>query len=54
MHNFVYFTCKKETDKDDLVLEQSVLRICKFMCLPDPDPLVRDTDPDPSIIKQKK
>jgi hypothetical protein len=20
---------------------------------PDPDPLVRDTDPDPSIIKQK-
>jgi hypothetical protein len=23
-----------------------------FLGLPDPDPLVRDTDPDPSIIKQ--
>ncbi len=30
-------------------------RIHKFMCLPDPDPLVRgmDPDPDPSIIMQK-
>ena len=25
-----------------------------FLGLPDPDPLGRDTDPDPSIIKQKK
>jgi hypothetical protein len=24
-----------------------------FLDLPDPDPLVRSTDPDPSIIKQK-
>ncbi len=38
-------------------------RICKFLSLPDPDPLVRgtymdpaqapDLDPDPSIMKQK-
>jgi hypothetical protein len=25
-----------------------------FLGLPDPDPLVRGTDPDPSIFKQKK
>jgi hypothetical protein len=35
-----------------------VLRIRMFLGLPDPDPLVRGTnpvlDPDPSIIKQKK
>jgi hypothetical protein len=32
-----------------------VLRIRMFLGLldPDPDPLVRGTDPDPSIIKQK-
>ncbi len=29
-------------------------RIRRFLGLPDPDPLVRGTDPDPSIIKQKK
>jgi hypothetical protein len=30
------------------------IRIRMFLCLldPDPDPLVRGTDPDPSIIKQ--
>jgi hypothetical protein len=30
-------------------------RIRMFLCLPDPDNLVRgtDTDPDPSVIKQK-
>jgi hypothetical protein len=28
-------------------------RIRKFLVLPDPDPSVRGTDPDPSIIKQK-
>jgi hypothetical protein len=28
------------------------IRIRKFLDHPDPDPLVRDTDPDPSIIKQ--
>jgi hypothetical protein len=26
----------------------------RFLGLPDPDPLVRGTDPDPSVIKQKK
>jgi hypothetical protein len=25
-----------------------------FLGLPDPDPVVRGTDPDPSIIKQKQ
>jgi hypothetical protein len=32
------------------------IRIHKFLGLldPDPDPLVRGMDPDPSIIKQKK
>jgi hypothetical protein len=32
------------------------IRIRKFLDLPDPDPLVRgtDPDPDPSIIKQKQ
>jgi hypothetical protein len=29
------------------------LRIHMFLGLPDPDPLVRSMDPDPSIIKQK-
>jgi hypothetical protein len=37
---------------------KAVLRIRMFLGLPDPDPLVRRTDPDPtsgpSIIKQKK
>ena len=27
---------------------------CKFLGLPDPDPLVRGTDPDPSNIKLKQ
>jgi hypothetical protein len=33
-----------------------IRRIYMFLALPDlhPDPLVRDTDPDPSIIKQKQ
>jgi hypothetical protein len=31
----------------------SVLWIRMFLGLQDPDPLVRGTDPDPSIIKQK-
>jgi hypothetical protein len=41
------------------VVELSVLlririrRIHVFLGLPDPDPLVRDTNPDPFIIKQK-
>ncbi len=30
-----------------------VFRIRMFLGLPDPDPLVRGPDPDPSIIKQK-
>jgi hypothetical protein len=31
-------------------------RICRIhmcLCAPDPEPLVRDTEPDPSIIKQR-
>jgi hypothetical protein len=37
------------------VLRNQIRRIYMFLGLPDPDPLVRDTDqaPDPSIIKQK-
>ncbi len=30
------------------------IRICMFLGLLYPDPLVRGTDPDPSIVKQKK
>jgi hypothetical protein len=28
------------------------IRICMFLGLADPDPIIRGTDPDPSIIKQ--
>jgi len=37
------------------VLRIRIRRILMFLSYPDPkpDPLVRDTDPDPSIIKQK-
>jgi hypothetical protein len=37
------------------IIFSSVLRIHMFFGLldPNPDPLVRDTGPDPSIIKQK-
>ncbi len=31
---------------------RAVFRIRKFLGLPDTDPLVRGTDPDPSIFKQ--
>jgi hypothetical protein len=31
----------------------AVFRIRKFLGLPDPDQLVRGTDPNPPIIKQK-
>ncbi len=31
----------------------SKTKVLRFLGLPDPDPLVRGTDPDPSIIKQK-
>jgi hypothetical protein len=34
------------------VLRNRIRRIHMFLGLPDPDPLVRDTDPDPSIVKQ--
>jgi hypothetical protein len=38
------------------VLRIRIRQISMFLGLldPDPDPLVRGTDPDPSIIKQKK
>ncbi len=32
---------------------EAVIRIHMFLGLPDPDPLVRGMDPDPSISKQK-
>ncbi len=32
---------------------KAVFRIHMFLGLPDPDPLVKSMDPDPSIIKQK-
>jgi hypothetical protein len=35
------------------VLRIRILRVHIFLGLPDPDPLVRETEPDPSIIKQK-
>jgi hypothetical protein len=35
------------------VLRIRICRIHMFLGLPDPDPLVGDMDPDPSIIKQK-
>ncbi len=36
-------------------MRESVLRIRihMFLALPDPDPVVRGMDPDPSIIMQK-
>jgi hypothetical protein len=44
-------------------LEEQIKKLCfgsvesvgsiSFLALPDPDSLVRGTDPDPSIIKQK-
>jgi hypothetical protein len=30
-----------------------IRRIRMFLGFPDPDPLVKDMDPDPSIIKEK-
>jgi hypothetical protein len=35
------------------VLRIRIHRIHMFLGLPDPDPLVRGMDPDPSIIMQK-
>ncbi len=35
------------------VLRIRIRRLHMFLGLPDPDPLVRDTAPDPSIMKQK-
>ncbi len=40
--------------KNDVnVSSKSNKQIHMFLGLPDPDPLVRGTDPDPFIIKQK-
>jgi hypothetical protein len=36
------------------VMRIRIFRFHMFLDLPDPDPLVRYTDPDPSIIKKKK
>jgi hypothetical protein len=49
---------KMQVVKQGLSLPKPVLRIRISMFFglldPDPDPLVRGTDPDPSIIKQKQ
>ncbi len=47
-----HWTYRPEEQKGDYWL--LVLRIWMFLDLQDPDPLVRDTDPDPSIIEQKQ
>jgi hypothetical protein len=36
-----------------MFLTELWIRIRRILGLPDPDPLVRGADPDPSIIKQK-
>jgi hypothetical protein len=38
---------------DTSVADPDPRRIHMFLGLPDPDPVVRYTDPDPSIIKEK-
>jgi hypothetical protein len=35
-------------------ISDAFIQIHKFLGLPDPDPVIRGTDLDPSIIKQKK
>jgi hypothetical protein len=49
IYDFEYFLQEKA------VLRSRIRGILMFLGLPDtnPDPLVRDTDSDPSIIKQK-
>ncbi len=37
-----------------VVLRIRICRVRMFSGLPDPDPLVQSTDPEPSIIKQQK
>jgi hypothetical protein len=44
VHNLIYHMA---------VLRIRIRRIYMFLGLPEPDLLVRDTDPDPSIIEQK-
>jgi hypothetical protein len=44
---------KYNNQYDKAVVRIRIRRIRKFLGLPDPDPLVRYTDPDLSIIKQK-
>ncbi len=48
-------TCINEdkNQKPEASVPDPDLRIHMLLGLPDPDPLVIDTDPDPSIIKQK-
>jgi hypothetical protein len=56
----VYYGCQPGKNKPpnttlhkNAVLRIRICRIHMFLGLPDPDPLVRGPDPDPSIIKQK-
>jgi hypothetical protein len=44
---------KKELQPSKIIIRIRILRIHMFLGLPDPDPLVRGIDPDPSIIMQK-
>jgi|LakMenEpi03Aug12_release.lakeMendotaPanAssembly.Ray.scaffolds.fasta_scaffold5401688_1 hypothetical protein len=50
-YRFCTFACQQ---KWYLTQSFRIRRNRKFLGLSDPDPLVRGTDPDPSIIKQKK
>ncbi len=47
--NSLKYSGKKLT----LLLFLKVFRVRKFLGLPDPNPSVRGTDPDPFIIKQQ-
>jgi hypothetical protein len=51
-----FFSPSVFSNQNQPVLQIRIHRIQMFLGLPDPhpDPLVRDTDPDPSIIKQIK
>jgi hypothetical protein len=53
-HGVAFFITKKALKFNcKPVLRIKIHRIHMFLGLPDPDPLVRDMDPDPSIIMQK-
>ena len=51
--NTAMFRDCKNLEGFTTVVRIRIRRIQMFFGLPDPDPFVRDTDPDPYIIKQK-